>query len=94
MTLTADQRKAMFAQKPPSKELTLDEIERNIARSKREFQAEKKEKGRTHIQVIKNELDNNLIKMKNSPDNLNIIKERENLQKQLKQLRKKHGDQS
>jgi len=33
-----------------------------------------------HIQFIKNELDDNLIKMEISPNNLNIIKERENLQ--------------
>ena len=50
-----------------------------------------RQKGIKHIQIIKKELDDNLIKMKNNPDNLNITKERENLQKQLKQLRKKHG---
>ena len=49
-----------------------------------------RQKGIKHIKLIKNELINNLIKMKNNPDNLNITKERTNLQKQLKQLRKKH----
>ena len=49
-----------------------------------------KQKGVKHIQIIKNALKDNLIKMKNNPDNLNITKERENLHKQLKQLTKKH----
>jgi len=50
-----------------------------------------RDEGIKHIQLIKNELNDNLIKMKISPDNLNITKERTNLQKQLKQLRKKYN---
>ena len=48
-----------------------------------------RQKGIKHIQIIKNELEKNIIKMKNDPDNLDITKERTNLLKQLKQLKRK-----
>ena len=57
----------------------------------------KNSKEARHIGFIKKYLDENLIKMKNDPKNLDITKERMNLHRQLKQLRKKynyHDDES
>jgi len=75
-----------------------DDIDKRVAIQMEAIDYMKKvTEGIKHIQLIKNELNDNLIKMKISPDNLNITKERTNLQKQLKQLRKKYnyyGDQS
>jgi len=57
--------------------------------SQRKAMFANRQKGINHIQVIKNELEKNDLKMKNDPHNIDITKERTNLLKQLKQLRKK-----